>query len=53
MNGNMGLPKVPECNIVLEATDCMSDLGTLMVSYLGIKYCYDLPLQLFVPWLVG
>ena len=42
-----------DCNMILKGTDCMDDLATLMVSYTAIKYAYDLPLQLFIPWLTG
>lgn len=49
---HLAMPAPPTCSLVFEASDCMSDLNTLMVSYIGIKYCYDLPLQLIVPWLV-
>ncbi|KAL1500636.1 hypothetical protein AB1Y20_013285 [Prymnesium parvum] len=41
------------CNMILQGTDCMDDLNTLMFSYTFIKYLYDLPLQLFIPWFTG
>jgi len=41
------------CNMILQGTDCMDDLKTLMVSYLAIKYVYALPLELFLPMLIG